>query len=153
MPPAASIQVRAFLSKYDPSISRLARAVRAKLRRHMPTAVEFVYDNYNALVFGFGPTGRPSEAVLSLALYPRHAALCFLKGARLPDPGNLLRGRGSQVRSLRLVTSETLDDRRVQALIASAIRSASPAFPTEGRGPTVIRSVSATQRPRRAAGR
>ena len=42
---------------------------RAKLRKLLPGAIEMVYDNYNALVIGFSPTERPSDAVLSLVIF------------------------------------------------------------------------------------
>jgi hypothetical protein len=38
----------------------------AKMRARLPGAVELVYDNYNALAIGFGPTERTSEAVFSI---------------------------------------------------------------------------------------
>jgi hypothetical protein len=34
-------------------------------------AIELVYDNYNALVIGYGPTERASDALIFLAVYPR----------------------------------------------------------------------------------
>src|SRR5438445_5726672 len=45
---------------------------------------------------------RPSEAVFSVVLAPRWVSLCFLQGAKLPDPERLLRGGGKQVRNIRL---------------------------------------------------
>lgn len=123
---------------------------RAKMRKRVPGGTEFVYDNYNALVFGYGPSERPSEAVLSLALMPKWVTLCFLKGAKLADPRKLLKGSGSTVRNVRLSSPAQLDDPYVETLISAAIDAASPGFPGEGREPaTVIRSVSAKQRPRR----
>jgi hypothetical protein len=56
-------------------------------------AVPLVYDYYNALVIGFGPASRASDAVLSLVMYPRQISVCFLRGAALADPDRLLRGR------------------------------------------------------------
>jgi hypothetical protein len=103
-------QIETFLSKYTPEMAAAGKAARARMRRRVPGGVEFVYDNYNALVFGFGPTERPSEAVLSLAMMPRWVTLCFLKGAALPDPEKLLRGSGSTVRNVRLQSTEDLDD-------------------------------------------
>ena len=90
----------------------------------MPAATELVYDNYNALVFGFGPTDRASEAILSLALYPRWVTVFFLRGAELPDPENLLQGTGRQVRSIRLGAASDLQSPAVEALIAEAISRA-----------------------------
>ena len=127
-----------------------AKATRAKMRKRVPGGVEFVYDNYNALVFGYGPTDRPSEAVLSLAMMPQWVTLCFLKGAKMPDPKKMLRGSGNIVRNIRLTSPAHLDDPDVQNFIQLAIDAASPSFPADGGEPrTVIQSISAKQRPRR----
>ena len=142
-------QVAGFLAKYSPQLARSARQMRAKIRRRMPGGFEFVYDNYNFLVFGYGPTDRPSEAVLSLALAPEWVSLCFLRGAKLPDPKKLLRGGGNIVRSIRLSGPAHLDHPDVETLIAHAIEKAPSPFPGAGAPRTVIRSVSKKQRSRR----
>ena len=54
-------QLAGFISRFDPAIAALARAARVRLRRRFPTAVELVYDNYNALAIGWGPTERASD--------------------------------------------------------------------------------------------
>jgi hypothetical protein len=120
------------------------------MRKTIPGGIEFVYDNYNALVFGYGPTEKPSEAVLSLAVFPEWVTLCFLKGAKLSDPKKLLKGGGNIVRNVRLSAPSELDDPDVHRLVAEAIRSASPSFPAGGKTPrTIVKSISAKQRPRR----
>lgn len=144
----AEDQVSSFLAKYTPDIEAAARAMRGRMRARVPGGVEFVYDNYNFLVFGYGPNARPSEAVLSLALAPKWVSLCFLKGAALDDPKGLLKGSGNIVRSVRLRDDAHLVDPDLEALIAQALASA--AFP--GGTPTVvIQSISEKQRPRRPA--
>ena len=90
---SAEKQLTRFLAKYSPSIARVVRGARAKLRRYLPGAVELIYDNYYALVIGFGPTDRPSEAILSIATYPNHVSVCFLNGVELADPERRLKGR------------------------------------------------------------
>ena len=74
---SAAKQIAAFLDKYTPEIVTAATGSRARLRTLIPGGIEFVYDNYNALVFGYGPSERPSEAVLSLAIMPQWVTLCF----------------------------------------------------------------------------
>jgi hypothetical protein len=108
-----------------------------------------VYDNYNALAIGFGASGRVSKAVLSLAVFPRWVTLCFLFGADLPDPDNLLAGKGSRVRHIRLADPDLLDDPRVQALIDEAAARSEPPFDPAAEQQLLIKSVSAKQRPRR----
>jgi len=143
-------QIAGFLAKYAPPVQKEARAARRVMRTWMPTATEMVYDNYNALVFGYAPGDRPSEAILSLALFPRWVTLCFIQGATLDDPAGLLKGSGNQVRSVSL-QGGALDLRKpgIRSLIRQAILSSKPPFPKSGRGTTVIKSVSAKQRPRR----
>ena len=108
-----------------------------------------MYDNYNALAIGFGPTERTSEAVLSIAVYARGVNLYFLHGASLPDPDGLLDGAGSRGRFVRLPSAAVLDDPRVARLVTTAIAHSSVPFSPTGRGYTVVKSISARQRPRR----
>nr|MCU0247619.1 hypothetical protein [Bryobacter sp.] len=111
-------------------------------------AVNLVYDNYNALVIGFGPTERPSDAFLSIVLYPNWVSLCFLKGVQLHDPARLLSGAGNRVRAIRGVTAETLAVPAVQQLLNQA--AALAGLGRQGpRGKLIIRSISPRQRPRR----
>jgi hypothetical protein len=144
-------QLDEFLSKYTPEIAAEARAAHRRLRALIPGAVEMVYDNYNALVIGFGPSERASEAIVSIALYPRWVSLFFLHGVGLPDPQRLLTGGGRQVRQIRLKGAEQLDEPAVRDLIAAAVaRSAVPPDPSR-RNRLVIKSISEAQRPRRPA--
>jgi hypothetical protein len=143
-------QFEAFLRKYDPAMAREAKRSLAKLRRQIPNAVEMVYDNYNALVVGFCPGMRPSEAIVSLAFMPRWVTLCFLQGKDLPDPQKRLRGGGNVVRNVRLEHgAATLDEPAIRALIREALRRAKVPIPAGQKRQFLIRSVSAKQRPRR----
>jgi hypothetical protein len=142
-------QLAGFLAKFTPEIAREAEAAIAKMRARLPGAIEMVYDNYNALVVGFGPTERASEAIFSIAVFPRYFSLCFLQGTKVPDPQKLLQGSGNVARHIRLDPPETLDLPEVQAVMAAALASAEkPIDPTQP-GKLVIKSISAKQRPRR----
>jgi len=138
-------------AKFSPEVRTVARGAIARMRRRLPGAVEFVYDNYNALVMGFGKTERPSEAIFSLVLYPGHVTLCFLEGVLLQDPARVLRGAGSRVRHIRLVDASTLDSPAVRQLIDEAVAESGVRFGGRGRRKMVVRAVSAKQRPRRPA--
>lgn len=146
----ATEQLRAFIAKFAPPDQARIRAARAWMRRRLPAAFELVYDNYNFFVIGYGPTDRPSDAVLSLAASANGLGLCFLPGAGLPDPEGLLQGGGNQPRFLRLPSAATLEQLAVRALIDAAVARGTP-FASTGRGELVIRSVSAKQRPRQRA--
>lgn len=140
-----------FLARFEPGVERLARDVRRWMQRRLPTAIEMVYDNYNALVFGFVPSERPSDAIFSVAVYPRYVSVFFLQGAGLPDPEGLLQGSGSQVRHLRVGDVADLERPAVTALVAAALDDAVVPMPRGGRGTVIIRSISAKRRARAPA--
>jgi hypothetical protein len=141
-------QLDAFLAKYDPAVERTARRALVKMRKRLPGAVEIVYDNYNALAIGFGPSEKASLAIFSIVLYPRWVNLFFLQGAKLPDPGRRLKGSGKVVRSVRL-DDNTLDDPEIQQLMEVALHRAKVGIDPAQRRQLVIRSISAKQRERR----
>ena len=145
----AEQRLAAFVRKFSPTDQRLIRAVRSALRKRFPTANELVYYNYNFLVIGYSPTERPSDAILSMAARANGVGLCFIHGARLPDPGKVLLGSGKQTRFIRVDSPRVLVRPEVEALVVAAIAQARAPLPVSGSGRLIIRSVSAKQRPRR----
>jgi hypothetical protein len=143
-------QLSRFLARYDPPIVRLTNEILRKMRSRVPGAVELVYDNYNALVIGFGPTERAGDAVFSIVVYPRWVTLFFLSGASLPDPRRVLRGNGKVVRQVRLTSAANLDEPALVELMETALARCDIDFPARRR--LVIKSISPVQRPRRPAG-
>ncbi len=68
------------------------------MRSYLPGATELVYDNYNALAIGFGPSERASEAIFSIALYPALGQPVFLAGSgafRIPTGSCKVRHGGA----------------------------------------------------------
>ena len=148
--PTPSEQLAQFIDKYSPEVANEGRAALKAMDRLVPGAVRMVYDNYNFLVVGFGPSERVSEAVLSLAFAPRWITLCFLQGGpKLPDPLKLLRGSGTRVRNVRLMSADDVKTKPIRALIAESLRRAAVPIDSNARGRLVIKSISAKQRPRR----
>ena len=84
-----------------------------------------------------------------MAVSPKGVALSVYYGATLPDPQGILLGSGNQNRYLRLESAATLAIPAVEALIHAAAKQAKTPLPAAGRGYTVIKSISAKQRPRR----
>jgi hypothetical protein len=144
-------QLAGFIAKFEPTKAKLIRECRAEVRKLLPTANELVYDNYNFFVIGYSTTERPSDCIVSIAAAANGVGLAFYYGASLPDPQHVLQGSGKQNRFIRLPSVETLRSPAVLALIDAAIAQAEPPPPSQGGGHTIIKSVSAKQRPRRKA--
>jgi hypothetical protein len=142
-------QLATAIAKFDPWVAKLVRSARLALRKRLPTAIEQVYDNYNFLAIGFCTTERTSDCIVSLAASAKGVALSFYYGASLPDPGKILLGSGKQNRFLRLDSAKMLSQPEVESLLCAAIAQAEVPPPSTGRGYTMIKSISAKQRPRR----
>ena len=154
MPPKETPQQQLdrFLDAFTPPIAALARQVLTQMRRRYPMAYQLVYDNYNALAIGFAPAARTSDAIFSIALYPRWVSLFFLQAKQtIPDPHGLLKGSGTRVRHIVLDTADVLDDPRVLQLMSHAIQLARVPFDPHATPELIIKSISAKHRPRRPA--
>ena len=145
----AQQQLDGFLKKYSPEMEKLGRSAITHLRKRLPGAFCLVYDNYNALAVGFGPTAKPSALPISIAFYPRWATLFFMFGAALDDPDKLLEGKGARIRSVRLDGLGTLKSAQIDKLITAAVLEAGWTLDSDSKGALVIQSISAKQRPRR----
>jgi hypothetical protein len=146
----AEEELATFLGRFVPEVAAVAEAALTRMRARLPGTIEMVYDNYNALAIGFSPTDRTSDALFSIAVYPRVVRLFFLSGASLDDPSGVLEGKGKQVRSVQLLSAGIIDSPAVSELMDQAI---SRGIPWDHTRPSVlvIRSVSAKQRSRRPA--
>ena len=144
-------EIAGFIARFDPPVARMIRAARAALRKRLPTAVEQVYDNYNFLAIGYCSTERTSDCIMSLAASAHGVALSFYYGASLPDPHGILLGGGKQNRFVRLESAAALRQPAVEALIQAAVATARTRLPPRGRGYSMVKSVSARQRPRQKA--
>jgi hypothetical protein len=149
----AEKQLKRFIGKFGPAHQTLIRAVRAAMRKRLPTANELVYDNYNFFVIAYGPTERSSDCIVSIAAAANGVGLCFLRGASLNDPRKILLGSGKQTRFIRLDSADVLARPEVEALMAEAAGQTKSPFAASGRGKLIIRSVSAKQRPRTTSAR
>jgi len=142
-------QLASFIAKFTPEVAALARSILAAMRARYPTAIELVYDNYNALAIGFGPSEKTSQAIFSVAVFPRWVSLFFLQGKQLPDPEGILQGSGNVARHIRLPSAGRLDELSVKNLMQEATARAAVPFSAHGAPRLIIKSISAKQRPRR----
>jgi hypothetical protein len=121
-----SAELDKIIARRSPEMAKLTKAVLARLRPRFPGAVEMVYDKKNALVIGFCPDERASNAINSIAVYTKWINLYFFEGDSLPDPEGLLQGTGTMVRNIRINSADDLDRPAVKALMAAALECADP---------------------------
>jgi hypothetical protein len=143
--------LRGLIAKLAPEHQRLIGAARRSLRKHLPTAHEMVYEYRDFFVISYSPNERGYEGVLAIRANAEGVKLYFNRGKELPDPAKLLRGSGSQTRSIHLEGAFTIAGPEVARLIDEAIARTRVPFAATGRGPLVVRSALAKERRRRPA--
>jgi hypothetical protein len=144
-------QLDLFIDRYTVEVAADARRALAFMTERLPTATRLVYDNYNALVIGFGAGPKVGDIIFSIALYPRYVTLFFARGVELPDRHRLLEGGGKGVRHVKLRPVSRIETPEVGELIDAALAIATPPLPAACEAPLIIKSISAKQRPRRPA--
>jgi hypothetical protein len=90
--------LRRFLKPYPEAVQQLALWLREFVWDLYPDCNELIYDNYNAVAFGWSPTDRLGHTFCSIAVMPRYVHFGFYWGTELKDPKKLLLGKGNQYR-------------------------------------------------------
>jgi hypothetical protein len=122
-----SEELEGFLTAYHPDVQKMALESRVRLANIVGPAHEFVFDATSAVCVAFGFTTKWQKAFVNIAVYPKHVTLVFPWGVELNDPEKRLKGEGKQVRNIRLVPPEILDDPYIVELInQAATRAARP---------------------------
>ena len=138
-------ELQSYIDRLDPRDQKLARSVRAAIRKKVPTANELAYDYKTFVVIAYSPTEHGIEGILSIAARPDGLRLYLMRGPKLPDPKRLLLGTGKQTRYVRVESASQLAHPDVKALIGAAVDQAEVPFPSKGRGKLFIRGAGAKQ--------
>ncbi len=105
-----------------PEIQTLAKAARALLAEVMPGITEVPWARQKIAGYGVGPK-KMSEHFCYIAPFKQHLNLGFMYGAHLPDPQNLLEGKGANLRHVKIRKAADLEQPALRELIAEASRT------------------------------
>ena len=147
-------QLASYFAKYEPTMVKLGKALRAKLRARLPglSEIVYVYENQNALVISYSPTERGYEGLCGISLYPDCAKLFFGQGAQLSksDPSRLLQGSGKTVRHVVLNSMADFDRPEIEVLMAAELKLSKLRLDPSAKGSVIIKAEAQKQRARRA---
>jgi hypothetical protein len=128
-----------FLQPYDRSIRQLALSLRELVIDELAPCYENIYDAYNAVALGYGPTEALREGICHIAVYAHHVNLGFNHGATLADPHKILRGSGKHIRHITLKDSEDLKRPELPEYLRSASKQAGHAAGKSGEVISVVK--------------
>ena len=104
-----------------PEIQKLAHGARALLADVMPGITEVPWARQKIVGYGIGPK-KMSQHFCYIAPFKKHLNLGFMYGAHLPDPQNLLEGKGADLRHVKIRKAADLEQAGLRALIGEASR-------------------------------
>ena len=107
------------IANSPPEIQAMAHAARQLLADVMPGITEVPWARQKIAGYGVGPK-KMSQHFCYIAPFKKHLNLGFMYGARLPDPENLLEGKGADLRHIKIRQAADLQKPAVRELIVQA---------------------------------
>jgi hypothetical protein len=149
MPHSAPKALLEFLKPYDPSVRELALTIRDFVIPEMEPCIEYIYDAYSAVAFGYGPNDRFQDGAIHVAVYTGHVNLGFNRGAHMEDSAGLLKGTGKNIRHIPIKTVADISHPAIREYLREArtIAAASCEYPAGLKGVTsVVKAIYAKRR-------
>lgn len=140
-----------FLKPFSDDIRERALWLREFVWDLYPNANELIYDNYNALAFGWSPTDRVGHTFCSVAVgrSSHNVHFGFYWGSELSDPRKVLIGEGNQYRYILVQSKHDFPKPYITKLIKEAYANSLAKVKDQKQilhGQTITKSISTKKR-------
>jgi hypothetical protein len=140
-----------FLKPFPAEIRETAFWLRDFVWELYPKTNELIYDNYNALAFGWSPTDRVGHTFCSIAVgrTSHNIHFGFYWGSQIADPEKKLLGNGNQYRYILVKDQNEFPKTYIKKLLREAFANSlakvkDPKQLMEGK--TFVKSISEAKR-------
>jgi Domain of unknown function (DU1801) len=142
-----------FLEPFKPGIREIALQLREFVWDLYPRANELIYDNYNAVAFGWSLSDRVGDTFCSIAVgSDKYVHFGFYWGSKIADPRKILLGNGNQYRYIKVTSLEDFPKAYIKSRLKDAYAYSSEQMKAtvakSGRkneifqGDTIVKSIS-----------
>jgi hypothetical protein len=140
-----------FLKPFDGQIQEIVLWLRDFVWDRYPDTNELIYDNYNALAFGWSPTERVGHTFCSIAVgrSSNNIHFGFYWGSDLSDPEKKLLGQGNQYRYILVKSKKDFPKAYIKKLVKEAFSNSMAKVKDKKEirhGLTITKSISAAKR-------
>jgi len=144
-----------FLKPFGEDIIELVMWLRDFAWDLCPKANELIYDNYNAVAFGWSPTDKVGHTICSIAVgrSTKNVHFGFYWGSEIADPKKILLGQGNQYRYILVTDKKKFPKAYIKKLVNEAYANSLSKIKDENKiihGKTIVKSVSDKKRPDKA---
>lgn len=111
-----------FLKPFSPDKVETVLWLRSFVWDLYPHTNELIYDNYNAVAFGWSPTEKVGHTFCSIAIgrTSKNIHFGFYWGAEISDPKKILLGQGNQYRYILVERIKSFPKTYIKKLMAEA---------------------------------
>jgi len=140
-----------FLKPFPPEVQETALWLREFVWKLYPKTNELIYDNYNAVAFGWSPTSKVGHTFCSIAVgrssYNVHFG--FYWGNEIADPRKILLGQGNQYRYILVTGKKEFPKAYIKKLMKEAYANSLAKVKDHEqiiKGQTITKSISEKKR-------
>jgi hypothetical protein len=138
-----------FLLPFPDSVKAAALWLREFVWDLYPDTNELIYDNYNAVAFGWSLTDKAGDVFCSIAVYSKHVNFGFNRGSEIPDKQKVLLGDASLYRYIKVVDKDDFPEEYIKQLLEMAYEnSISRMKPVKKviKGETIVKMIAPVKR-------
>ena len=144
-----------FLKPFNEEIKEIVLWLRDFAWDLYPKANELIYDNYNALAFGWSPSDRVGHTFCSIAVgrTSNNIHFGFYWGSEIVDPEKKLIGEGNQYRYILVKSKKDFPKTYIKKLLKEAFANSLAKVKDKKQmmqGLTITKSVSPKKRERKS---
>ena len=145
-----------FLKPFGGEITELVMWLRDFAWNILPRTNELIYDNYNAVAFGWSPTEKVGHTICSIAVgrSSKNVHFGFYWGSEISDPDKILLGVGNQYRYILVTDKKKFPKVYIKKLVLEAYANSLSKVKDQKllvSGLTVVKSISEKKRPEKKA--
>lgn len=139
------------LQPFGEEITDLVMWLREFVWDQYPKSNELIYDNYNALAFGWSPTEKVGHTFCSIAVgrTSKNIHFGFYWGSEISDPEKMLIGNGNQYRYLLVTDKNKFPKTYIKKLVKDAYQNSLAKVKDKNlivEGKTILKSISEKKR-------
>lgn len=140
-----------FLKPFGNEITGKVMQLREFVWNLYPATNELIYDNYNAVAFGWSPTDKVGHTFCSIAIgrTSKNIHFGFYWGAELSDPKKILLGQGNQYRYILVDDMDDFPKTYSKKLLKEAYANSLTKVKDKKQllnGQTIVKSISAKKK-------
>ena len=143
--------LKKFLKPFPPDIQETVLWLREFVWNLYPKSNELIYDNYNALAFGWSPTDRVGHVFSNIAIgrTSLNIQFGFYWGSQIADPEKKLIGSGNQYRYFLVKNRNDFPASYMKKLLKEAFVNSMLKVKDQKKimeGKTMVKSISTVKR-------